>query len=384
MSIMSDMSDMSEISEMQEQVNQVKQSKPEDTQSKPESDKQIYDKCKKVVEFHNHLIRFLSMLKNTFPEMVKRIGKCYKYYTSVSRATYINKIIMLMEPHIKHISEYDEGIFSSDYVKGKLQFIVGLDFKEIFKIIESDDFDGELRETTIKHIFNHLQSIYVLAQMANSQVSDFNAAVTKQKKFMINMLKNVNMDEQLKKQLEKIAEEEASEENGHGMDAFKKFGDMFKDIFGDENNFISKLAKDISNDLELGNGCDNPVEAITELFANNGEKLQELIIKIGDNLKTKIEKGEITQEEITNMTSKVSNIIDIPVPEEDPSKFFEKEFAKLEEADQEKFKHIKAIIEKDNNTWTDEEQQEFQVFSTHCMKKSASDLMSNFVKQQSS
>lgn len=339
----------------------------------------VHDQCKRVVEFHNHLTRFLSVLKKTMPEMTKRVSKCYKYYKSVPREKYIKSVIELMQPHIKHISEYDEGIFSDDYKTGKLCFIVGLDFKQVFNIIESDDFEDELRDSTKKHIFNHLQSIYVSAELAVRQVTDFNAAMVKQKEFLINMLKNVNLDEQLKEKLEKIANEE-SDESGFGMDSLKQISEIF-----DEDNFISKLAKDVTEELELGNGRDNPVESITDLFANNGEKLQELLIKIGDKIEEKIQTGEITQEQLvdeaTKMKNKVTDAVgDLPIPmpssETDPRKFYEAEYQKLDNESQEKYAGLAAVVEKDNETWSEDETNQFQEFVTYCLQKSATSMMS--------
>ena len=346
----------------------------------------MHDQCKRVVEFHNHLTRFLSVLKKTIPEMTKRVSKCYRYYKSVPREKYIKKVIELMQPHIKHISEYDEGIFSNDYRTGKLCFIVGLDFKQIFNIIESYDFDDELRDSTKKHIFNHLQSIYVSAELAVRQVTDFNAAMVKQKEFLINMLKNVNLDEQLKEKLEKIASEEAvGDGSGFGMDSLKKISE----IFG-EDNFISKLAKDVTDELELGNGCDNPVESITDLFANNGEKLQELLIKIGDKIEEKVQKGEITQEQLVEEATKMKNRVtdavgdlpismDMPSPETDPKKFYESEYPKLDEEAQAKYAPVKNVVEKDHETWSEEETNQFQGFATYCLQKSAASMMTGFV-----
>jgi hypothetical protein len=356
----------------------------ENKESQESEQIQIHDQCKKVIEFHNHLIRFMSIMKGTFPELLKRISKCYKYYKSLPRSKYIKKLLENMSPHIKHISEYDEGIFSDDYQKGKLQFIIGLDFKQVFAIIESEEFgDDDLRDTTKKHIFNHLQSIYVSAQMADMQVSSFNEAMTKQKKFLINMLKNVNIDEQLKEKIEKLAadEDEGSGGGMMGMESLKKLSEVFG---GD--NFISKLAKDVTDELDLGVGCDNPVEAITDLFANNGRKLEELLVKVGDKIKEKIDNGDITEdqlvEEANKMKQKMTDVVGpIPETETDPIKFFEAEYSKLDEDDQKKFINIKTIIENnpEHDDWTDTEKEEFQSFSEHCMRKNALNMMSGLL-----
>lgn len=348
------------------------------SKQKSESEsKKIHNQCKHVISFHNHYTRFLKTLKGSFPELKRTIAKCYKYYKSVSRELYIKKTLECMKDHINHISKYDEGIFSNDYQKGKLNLLIGLDFKNIFKIIESDDFgDDDLRESTKKHIFNHLQSIYVISELALDQMNEFNSAINKQKEFLINMLKNMNMDENLKERIAKLTEEENESSNGSGIGNLNLESlEKLSDIFGGDN-FITKLAKDITEDLNLGgDGCTNPVEAITELFANDGEKLQELIVKIGDRIEEKVKSGEITAEQLTKeaeeMKEKMSSVVgDLGLPNMgNPKEYFEKEFEKLSEENKEKFADIPEFYDLENSEWTEEQTNKFNEFMKVTMSK---------------
>ena len=345
------------------------------------SDKnKIHDNCKHVISFCNNLERFLKTLNKTFPEHSRNIKKSWKYFKQTPREKYIIMTVKSMENHIKHISEYDEGIFSEDYKKGKLCLLVGLDFKLIWKVLESDNFGGEdARETTKKHIFNHLQAIYVIAELACNQVSEFNNSMKKQKQFLIDMLKNINMDEALKERIEKLANEE-NEGNGGGlnMEGMEKLSE----IFGGDG-FISKLAKDITEELNLGgDGCDNPVEAITELFANDGEKLQELIVKIGDKIEEKISKGEITQEQLTQeaeqMKEKMSGVMGpLDGLSTDPKEYYHKEYSNLSDEEQAKYSGLEEIIDRDQETWSDQDKELYNNFYQQTMSKNTSQMFKN-------
>ena len=334
--------------------------------------KNLHDKCKSVIVFHNNLTKFFKSLKGVLPECVEDIRKSIRYYKSVSRADYIQELHSLMNPHIKYISEYDDGIFTDDYEEGPRYLIPKMDFRIIWNHI--NNFDEELQAKTKKTVFNHLQSIYVSIQMALEQISTFDKNVEKQKEFLMDMLENLQLDDKIKEKIENMKAQE-EEENSSSFD-LGKIGDMLG-----EDNFVYQLAKDITEELDIGGATDieNPVEAITSLFADNGKKLQELIVTVGDKIESKVQSGEINKEKLVSdaqaMKDKIEGFMGkIPGLEEIMNnngliEQFMSEFNNLSEEEQKKFNYIPSLLEKNLIECNDEEKAKFDNFAKHIMEQ---------------
>lgn len=345
---------------------------------------EMHDKCKQVVVFHNHLVKFFKSLSTTCPEFKREIAKCVRYYNECDRYEYIGKTLKLMEPHIKRVSQYDEGIFSNDYQKGSLKLVPGLDLKKIFHFInDSDEFDKDDAAATKKAIFNHLQSIYISGELAVGQIDKFNKAMDKQKTMLMDMLKNLNLEAALKDKIEKLAadEKEAEGKGGFDLSQLNKLGDLFG-----EDNFIFQLAKDVAEEINLGNeDLSSPVDAINLLFANKGQRLQELIVTVGEKIEQKVRSGEIDQaklyEHAKNMKEKIQGIVG-NIPElkglSDPSqmtKMFADGFSELSAEDQAKFADIKALLDvesPDMTKWTEEQRTKFEEYTKLVFSRRAS------------
>lgn len=337
----------------------------------------MHDKCKNVVVFHNNLTKFFMALKGVLPEYVKTIRESIKYYKSVSRAEYLEEVENLLKPHIKYISEYDEGIFTDDYKKGPRYLLPKMDFREIWNLLDNDDFQEDLdfQTKTKKTIFNHMQSIYVSVQMALNQINLFNRNMEKQKSFLMNMMENLQMDDKIKARIEEMKKEEEeaakSGKKGSGLAGMGQLADMFG-----EDNFVYQLAKDVADELDLGtDNIDNPVEAITQLFADNGRKIQELIITVGDKIEQKVESGEIDKDRLIkdakSMKDKMEGIMGkIPgledmVNDNAIAKQFKDMYNDLPKEQQQEFKQVPKILDKIPTDWTDEEREQFDTFAKH-------------------
>jgi len=333
----------------------------------------LHDKCKQVVVFHNHLYAFFDSLIKSFPEFKRDIAKCLKHYKESDRYIYITKTLKLMEPHVKKFSQYDEGIFSNDYCKDALKLVPGLDVKKIFHLInDSAGYDKKEIMETKKNIFNHLQSIYISGQLAVNQINKFNTAMDKQKTMLMDMLKNLNLDATLREKVEKLAADEKATESvaGSGFD-INKLGELLG-----EDNFIFQLAKDVANEINLGNeDLSNPVDAINILFSNNGQRLQELIVTVGEKIEQKVRSGEIDQaklyEHAQNMKEKLHSVVgNIPGMQgfTDPvemTKMFAESFSELNDEEQIRFKDAKDLIDNnpDMKSWTDEQKTKFDEYA---------------------
>lgn len=349
---------------------------------------QIYDKCKQVVVFHNHLCSFFRKLKVTFPELKKPVTRAIKTYKEMSRCDYLKELHKQLTMHINKISEYDEGIFSDDYREGPLELLLKLDFKQIWAVIDSDDFaapdaaegtkgptDDEFKSQTKYHIFDSIQAIYICSEIALSQISDFDKALSNQKEFLMNMLGNLNLNDKLKERVEQLAAEE-NQGTGSNFESLEKLGELFG-----EDNFIYQLAKDVADEVNLGGDGASPVEALAALFANDGKKMQELIITVGNKLEEKVKKGEITEEQLIadaeKMRTKIQDTVgNIPglsdmMGQSNITGQFRTQYENLSPEEQERFQDIIPILDKDMLQWNKKEKQLFDEFAKFTLDKNS-------------
>lgn len=341
----------------------------------------MHDKCKNVIIFHNNLSKFFKSLKGVFPEYVETIRSCIKYYKSISRASYLEECETLLKPHIEFISQYDDGIFTDDYATGPLYLLPQMNFREIWDLLEGEDFQDEpdFKTATKKAIYNHLQTLYVSIQMALNQINVFNKNIEKQKQFLMDMMENLQMDEKIKERIEEMKREEAeADKSGKkgGMFSMGKLADMFG-----EDNFVYQLAKDVAEELDMGgDNIENPVEAITQLFANNGKKLQELIVSVGDKIEQKVQSGEIDKDQLVKDAKAMKNKLEgfmgkIPGLEEIMNnnsmvRQFTETYEGLEEDVKRHFDYVPGMLEKNLTEWSEEEKAQFDEYSKYVMGKS--------------
>jgi hypothetical protein len=354
-------------------------------ESEPETavkmENNMHDKCKNVVAFHNNLSIFLKSLKGVLPEYIGTIRECIKHYKSIPRSEYLEECEALLKPHIEYISQYDDGIFTDDYAVGPRFLLPKMDFREIWTLLEGDDFqaDVEFQAKTKKAIFNHIQTIYVSIQMALNQINVFNKNIEKQKTFLMDMMENLQMDEKIKERIEEMKKEEAADEakSGSGASAFG-LGKL-TEMFG-EDNFVYQLAKDVAEELDMGTeDIENPVEAITQLFANNGKKLQELIVTVGDKIEQKVQSGEIDKEKLVQdakaMKDKLEGFMGkIPGLEDMMKnngmvKQFTDMYQELDDEEQAKYNYIPDLLEQNLMEWTDEQKVQFDEYAKYVMDK---------------
>lgn len=347
-------------------------------QAETETENTMHDKCKNVIAFHNNLTKFLKSLKGVLPEFLPDIKVAIRYYKSKTRSEYLKETQELLEPHISYISQYDYGIFSDDYQKGPRILLPTMDFRKIWELLDSEDFRAEpvLQAKTQKTIYNHLQSIYVSVQMALDQIDVFNKNIEKQKTFLMNMLENLQLDETIKKRIEEMKAEEAKNgDSGGGFAGLGKLADMFG-----EDNFVFQLAKDVAQELDIGtDDIESPVDAITELFADGGQKLRELIVTVGDKIEQKVQSGEVDTDRLREDAQKMKDKIEgfmgkIPGLEEmvnnaDMIKQFREYYDDLTEEEQKEYEYVPGLLDGDPNEWTDEEREAFDGYAQFVLDK---------------
>jgi len=350
---------------------------------------QMHDKCKQVVMFHNIICKFFQNLKGVLPECKSLLRTAIATYKGQERKAYLEQVHTSMTPHIQRIAEFDEGIFAEDYGTPELYLLPDLDFKAIFRLLNECDMDEAMRKKTQKSIFNHLQNIYIATEAALAQVSAFNRNLAKQKDFLLGMLENLNLDEKLKARVEEMKQEEATAEAAGGMGGLAGLlgggaggglsdmlnPDKLNELLGGDN-FMLQLAQEVAGELDFGAAdISNPTSALMNLFADNGKRFQEMIVTIGDKIQSKVASGEIDQDKLMKDAEKmrerfqgtfgnIPGISDL-LNGKGIAKQFTQQYNGLSPEKQAEFAFIPAILEKNMPDWTDEDKQNFELFTKH-------------------
>ena len=294
-------------------------------------DNEIFNNCDAVMFFKQNIEIFYNKLLENLPEFKKDILKSFKYYKNEDINAYIEKIIKNIEPHIKFISQYDEGIFSNDYSKKELKFIPGINFTKIYRFINDNigdnenNYSEEAAINTKKTIFTFLQSIYLSGQIALSKINNYNEVLNKQKDFFKSMFNNLNLDEKIKEKLQELEGKEDTEDTGNTnkkgklngiFELLKKLQELytsgvFNETFGDLLKDIEPLLN-ISKDIMKEINEDNKN---TDNISNNFKtKIQKIIKSFIVKLKQKIASGEITKDKFEANIKKSINKIRQVIP----------------------------------------------------------------------
>lgn len=332
------------------------------------------NECAQVIAFNNNFVQLCKDLLGAFPEQAKNIKDCAREYNSLKKSKktseFLKTVIDLLGPHISKVSQYDDNIFSDDYQEGPLTLLPHIDFKRIWQIIESDDFESENVAKTKKTIYNYLQVLYICATQSIAQMEQVKTGLDKQKDFLMNMLKNLDLEERLQGRVDEILEEE----EGDTVDVIAKISE----IFGEDNLLVSVI-KEVIEEVNLGNDLNHPVDAITKLMANNGRKLDELIVTLKDKLQKKIKDKGLTPEDIkkdimkvkdrmTEMISEnpeLSHLKGMMSGEAQMESFMTDHFETLSPEDKERFSGIRDIMKKGIPEWTEQDYDAMNTFVAH-------------------
>ena len=136
-----------------------------------------------------------------------------------------------------------------------------------------------------------------------------------------------------------------------------------------EENFIYKLAKEIADELDMGaEEITDPVSAITSLFAEDGRKMRELIVSVGEKLDRKVKSGELDVERLRTDAMAMKAKLEKAVPGlqnlipgmkdgEGPSGLIKLAYDSLDAEAKERWNTIPDILQRPMDAWTPEERQ---------------------------
>lgn len=261
---------------------------------------------KQKIEFNNYLVDFIEYmyenpcLSKKYQREFKKYGKYYMSFTD--RMDFISSFSKQMSTYAHEISIQYDGMFSDDDPKfsGKrINILYGIDFKSMWKECQST-----LTPEFKTRLWKDLKTLYVFSSHIIRSIDEFNSVVTKHKTIINKMIQSLNESNRIKEETDRQIELEKLEEEATKID----FKQLF-DIFGEDNNITSiivEIAKEL-NFSETFSGMGDPLAAFSSIFGGGeaGGKLNDIMEKISDKIKSKMVQKGITPEQLLEDAKKL-------------------------------------------------------------------------------
>jgi hypothetical protein len=141
--------------------------------------------------------------------------------------------------------------------------------------------------------------IYVL-----KEAKKFNELLKKQREIIYDIMQSLKLEQKIKEDADKLNQEENQSDNQSAFDP----GNL-SEFFG-ENNLIIQMAVEIGKELDLPTEkMTDPMQAIRFLIGQDGSKLQEILSKVCQKLKEKIQNEGINEEQLVNDAKRMNEKI---------------------------------------------------------------------------
>ena len=124
-------------------------------------------RTRNLEQFHRYVIDLWKYLKQIYkddPKTKTILNKAFQRHRSMDKVQYMEYILRNLSPYIKYITQRDEFIFTPEFGNKPLKFLIGLDFKDIWKPI--------LTSEQKKVIFRYLEFLYMQSSRAFDKNED--------------------------------------------------------------------------------------------------------------------------------------------------------------------------------------------------------------------
>ena len=225
-----------------------------------------------IQQFNISLKQFIDNIVTLFPNYKQVLTEYYSTILTSEESEedkFMKRFIFKLREHKNNIANENERMFEGD------QYILKhVNFKELWK---SDIMTNKNK----KAIWKHLQTLYVLTEVANSKNND-----------LIEVFKNFNI-----------------------LNMFKKLGNKPKleDTIGNGGGLIGELAAELSKEIDIDdlglnlNENSNMDTLFSDLMTGeNSSKFMSLIQTVGTTIQNKIQNGEI---DANSLLSEAQNVM---------------------------------------------------------------------------
>lgn len=230
-------------------------------------------------KFTKNLQDFVVELNLTFPETPIN-DTVFNVVTEDQMETFLTE----MKPYIHEVSKYNPDSFKNE------EPIVILEHLELTRY-----FNHNISNSTMKSIFNYLHILYILAfrylREINTDV-DLNSDEPSESELFFTLVKNIRRSKQ---EPEDCCENETCEAGDNPLNS----------LFGaGGGGLIGELAEDIARDINIED-LGNPMDLMGMLMGGKSDSaasgnIMNLIKKVGDKVKNKIDSGELDQGQLLN------------------------------------------------------------------------------------
>jgi hypothetical protein len=253
------------------------------------------------VQFNNHLVEFIQKLQLIAPAEERLFRKYYKYYRTRTdqgqRIEFIAEFIQYLSKYNKEVSVCDENLFSEEptyYPNKPIQLMKGIDFKKLWR-------QPQMSEESKKCIWRYLHVLFIIGTHILKELDRYKELWSKQQKIVEDLLQTFKYEEKIKRASAALIKKE--DDSAKGSFDFAGLNELF-----DENNIITQIAFEIAqefkNSIDLPN---DPIQAIQKLFSRDGEKLQEIIGKVGQHLQKILQTKGVTEEQLLDQAKSMHN-----------------------------------------------------------------------------
>jgi hypothetical protein len=145
-----------------------------------------------LTNFRSIFNKLMKMWRN-YPELFDLVKKHYTEHFKVTLTLenegnendglvkYIVKYIRNVKPHLKHIKQHDDGIFTDDYIKEPFEIFKFIDMKYVWYKLSKDD---------RKQTWSYIEKLYVIGMYVTTEKED----LEKQQKLMYELYYNIDKD----------------------------------------------------------------------------------------------------------------------------------------------------------------------------------------------
>lgn len=236
------------------------------------------------VDKFNHnvkdLWKYLSQIFKDNSKIKQLLSQVLRKHHKMDDIKYLEYVLKNLAPYITRISRRDEFIFTPEFGDRSLNFLIGLDFRQIWKTHLS------LEQKRV--IFRYLEFLYLQSSLA------LNTNQAQVKKIIESIQTEQDIEQEAAENPDMFAEQDGT--SGGLPDFMKLFG---------EDNILMDLVKDMQGELNLeemlgellsGNGASNPMEAIQNM--SNNPKMMEMMSGLQEKVNEKMLARNVTQEEL--------------------------------------------------------------------------------------
>ena len=233
-------------------------------------------------KFSKNLQDFVGELNLTFPE-TPISDDIFNVVSEEQMETFLTE----MKPFMHSVSKYNPTTFTSE------EPVVVLEHLELTRY-----FSHNISGSTMKSIFNYLHILYILAFRSLREINtdvDLNSDEPSESELFFTLVKNIRRSKQ---------EPELCCENTT-CESSKEADNPLNSLFGaGGGGLIGELAEDIARDINIED-LGNPMDLMGMLMGGKSDSaasgnIMNLIKKVGDKVKNKIDSGELDQGQLLN------------------------------------------------------------------------------------